>query len=383
LPLFVLAHFAHHLLTALPIPLLPLIRDDFALDYTQSGLLLSAFTLCYGIGQLPAGWLADHVGRRTILTISITGVGVAGLIVGLAPTYITVVVFLALMGIAGGGYHPASPPLILGSVSPHQRGQAMGFHAIGGSASYFLAPLIAAAIATAFGWRVSFISLAVFSLLFGIVFHLVLGKRLNSRKAESTITGSLGEAQSGIGRADRLIALIIMSSANYAILISVVSFIPLYLVDHFGVGKGLAAALVASIYSSGLWASPLGGYLSDRFGRVPVIIAVCLMGGPVIYLLNLIPYGFGMVILLVSIGMVIYLRMPVAEAYVATNAPERHRSTILGIYYFSAMEGSGVLTPLMGYSIDHFGFSLSFTISAVTILAVTLVCSLFLWGSQD
>ena len=107
------------------------------------------------------------------------------------------------------------------------------------------------------------------------------------------------------------------------------------------------------------------------------------MGGPVIYLLNLISYGLGMVILLVSIGMVVYLRMPVAEAYVATNAPERHRSTLLGIYYFSAMEGSGILTPLMGYSIDHFGFSLSFTISAAAILAVTLVCSLFLWGSRD
>ena len=39
LPLFVLAHFGHHLLTALPVPMLPLIRDEFTLDYTQSGLV--------------------------------------------------------------------------------------------------------------------------------------------------------------------------------------------------------------------------------------------------------------------------------------------------------------------------------------------------------
>ena len=59
-----LAHFGHHLLTALPVPLLPMIRDDFGLDYTQSGLVITAFSLAYGIGQLPAGWLADRIGTR-------------------------------------------------------------------------------------------------------------------------------------------------------------------------------------------------------------------------------------------------------------------------------------------------------------------------------
>ncbi len=63
--------------------------------------------------------------------------------------------------------------------------------------------------------------------------------------------------------------------------------------------------------------------------------------------------------------------------------PLRHRSTILGIYYFSAMEGSGVLTPVMGYLIDHFGFYLSFTMAGAALLAVTLACSIFLWGNRD
>jgi len=55
LPFLVLAHFGHHLLVALLVPLLPYIRDDFVLDYSQAGWLVSAFTLSYGISQLPAG----------------------------------------------------------------------------------------------------------------------------------------------------------------------------------------------------------------------------------------------------------------------------------------------------------------------------------------
>jgi MFS family permease len=147
LPVFVLAHFSHHLLIALLVPLMPLIRDEFALDYTQSGLLFSVFTMSYGISQLPAGWLADRVGARILITIGICGVALAGLLVGLSQTYAMMLGFLALMGVLGGGYHPASSPLISASVELKNRGRSLGIHLIGGSSSFFLAPLIAAAFA--------------------------------------------------------------------------------------------------------------------------------------------------------------------------------------------------------------------------------------------
>ena len=68
--LFVVAHFGHHLPPSLLIPLLPFIRNNLNLDYTQAGLLVSAFTLAYGIGQLPAGWLTGPIGPRKMITIS-------------------------------------------------------------------------------------------------------------------------------------------------------------------------------------------------------------------------------------------------------------------------------------------------------------------------
>ncbi len=378
-----LAHFGHHLLTALPIPLLPLIRDDFALDYTQSGLVLSAFTLSYGIGQLPSGWLADRIGPRILLTIGISGVALAGLLVGLSQTYMMMIVFLALMGLLGGGYHPASPPLISASVEPRKRGRALGLHAIGGSASFFLAPLIAAAIVTTWGWRGPFIGLAVPTMLFGIAFYILLGRWVVTKKAEPGITSSDKEAPPVPGRLRRLVPFLILSTFTAAVMFTTISFIPLFMVDHFGIGKETAAASIALIYSSGLWASPLGGYLSDRLGRVRVVLAVCFIAGPVIYLLSLAPYGWGIGALLVTIGVIIYVRIPVSEAYIVGQTSERNRSTILGIYYFSSMEGSGVLTPVMGYLIDRLGFYPSFTIAGAALVVVTLVCSIWLWGSRD
>jgi MFS family permease len=112
LPLFVLAHFAHHLLTALLTPLLPFIRDEFSLNYTQSTLIVSSYSISTGVSQIPAGWLADRIGPHILINVGICGVALTGFLLGLSPTYTMLLVFLVLMGVAAGGYHPAAAPLV-------------------------------------------------------------------------------------------------------------------------------------------------------------------------------------------------------------------------------------------------------------------------------
>ena len=365
------------------IPLLPFIRDNFALDYTQAGWLVSAFTLSYGISQLPAGWLADRIGPRIVITIGISGVALAGLMVGLSPTYIMMVFFLVLLGISGGGYHPASIPLISASVEPKNRGSALGIHQIGGSASFFLAPLIAVAIANVLGWRGSYITLAIPTILFGIAFYVLLGRRVYSKEPKHTISQSHTETPPTPGKSRRLVALIILGIAIQSFALSVASFITLFIVDHFGGSEEVAATLLALYYSSGLWAGPLGGYLSDRLGKLPVIIVSSLAAGPMIYLLNLAPYSWGIPVVLLILGTSMHMSMPVVEAYIVGQTSKRNRSTMLGIYYTGSRGGSGAIAPALGYLIDRFGFYISFTSVGATLLAITLGCSMFLRGGRD
>ena len=303
--------------------------------------------------------------------------------VGFSQTYLMTIVFLVLMGIAGGGYHPSAAPLISASVEPKNQGRALGFHLVGGSGSFFLAPLIAAAIASSWGWRGSFIVLAVPTAIFGIAFYFLLGRVTAPTGFQST-TPSIGDIEpSPPGRLRRLVAFMVLSILTQAVAFSVVTFIPLYMVDSFGVAEETAAAFMAIVYSAGLWASPLGGYLSDRLGRIPVILVVCLAAGPAIYLLNLVPYGIAFGALLLVLGMLMYIRMPVSEVYILGHTPERHRSAILGIYYFSSMETGGVFAPIMGSFIDQFGFFFSFAIAAIATVVITVVCSVFLWGNWE
>ena len=370
-------------MTALTVPLLPFIRDEFTLDYTRAGFVIAAFNLVYGLSQVPAGWLADRIAPRILVTIGICGVAVTGFLVGISHTYIMLLVFLVLMGLLGGGYHPASTAMISASVKPKSLGQALGFHMMGGSASYFLAPLIAAGIAATLGWRGSFIALTIPTMALGILLHVLLRRRMPTGKARPQTISDYAKTQATPGRRRRWISLVVLSSFNQAMLMSIVSFVPLFLVDYFGTGKELAAASISLVYFMGLWAGPLGGYLSDRLGRVPIMLAMCFLGGTVIYLLTVAPYPIGLVAILVIFGIIIYFNTTVSQAYIVDQISERHRSTALGFYFFGNMEGSGVLTPVLGYLIDKLGFHPSFIIAGIALIALTLACSLFLWVSRE
>jgi MFS family permease len=379
MPLFVMGHFSHHLLTSITVPLIPFIRSAFDLDYTQSGLVISAFTLAYGIGQLPAGWLADRIEPRKLMTMGISGVALAGIVVGLSETYFLMIVFLVLMGILAGGYHPSAPPLISASVRPEKLGRALGLHNIGGGASHFLTPLIAVAIANAWGWRNAYIWMALPTIVFGILFYLRLGQ-LNAReKANHGDAKKDGEPiESRPESIRRIVIFLIFSTFTAAIVISVVSFIPLLMVDHFQVSKKTAAALLSLIYSAVFWASPLSGYLSDRVGSVRVTLAVCFSAGPILLLFTVFPYGWGIIVLLILLGMVIFARMSSSETFIVRHTPPGIRSTILGVYYFTGMEGGGILTPVFGYLIDRLGFHSAFTIAGGAVFTATLICSFWL-----
>jgi len=379
--LFILAHTGHHLVASLLTPLLPFIRDDFGMTYTQTGWIVSAFSLTYGISNLPGGWLADRIGPRTVVTIGVAGVALAGILAALSVNMIMLALFLTLMGISGGGYHPSAAPLISASVQPERRGWALGLHQVGGSTSFFIAPLLAAGIAGVLGWRGAFITVAIPTLIFGLVFYIILG-RLEQDNGTGMTDQPIGrhddDGEKGLSL-PHLIAIIVMGIASMTLIMSTTYFVPLYAVDNYGISDKIAAASITVYFLGGVWGGPLGGYLADRLGKISVILMAGLIGAPTIFLLNLAPFGIAFYAVLVLLGTLLNMGLPVVEAYIMDCCPDRHRSKVLGIYYSGSRGGAGVGAPILGYLIDQYGFFTGFSIIAGTLAAVTLVCTVMLW----
>jgi MFS family permease len=135
--------------------------------------------------------------------------------------------------------------------------------------------------------------------------------------------------------------------------------------------------------SAGIWVSPIGGYLSDRLGRVPLIISSCLVSAFVVFMLNWAPYYWGVAALMLLSGIAMYTRMPVSEAYIIGQTTERNRSKVYGVYYFSMTESGAIFAPIMGYLMDIYGFSKCFTWASVAIIVVIMVFAPMLKGSKN
>jgi MFS family permease len=382
LPLFILAHFSHHFTAAIFQPLTPFIRDEFSLDYNQVGWIMSAYNISYGISHLPAGWLSDRLGPRLMIMLGISGVALFAIGAGLAPSYIIMIVFMVLLGVMGGGYHPAASPLVSASVDKSSRGSALGLHQIGGTASFFLTPLIAAALFQVLSWRLTIVSMAIPAFIIGIVLFVVLSRRGYAPQAPLA-AGHQAEASEGAVNVRRLIPFIALGVMLQMLIMGAVSYIALFAVDNLHASEDMGAFLFSLFHFAGLWAGPVGGYLSDRIGTVPVMLAVSLIAGPALYLLQFASLGWSIWLVLLVLGICMYIAMPITESHIITHVPQHRRSTVLGIYYFASRGGIGLSLPVAGILADSYGFGTAFTILAAVITGVAIICSLLVLRNRD
>ncbi|MBI4268176.1 MAG: MFS transporter [Chloroflexi bacterium] len=366
-------------------PLMPMVKSEFNLDYTQIGFLFTAFTLTNGLSQIPAGWLADRFSLRLFVAIGVSGVAVSGLLIGLSPSYTVLIVFLILSALLGGGYHPSAQSTISALVPPERRGRALGLHLIGGSSSMFIVPVLAASISLVWGWRGAYITLSIPMIILGIVLYGVLGRRLRDHNSSTPRAARTGPAVANAPTKiewRQLIPFIVIAMVTGVVAGSVTNYMSVYLVDHFGVSEASAAMLVTFVAAPGLVAAPLGGYLSDRVGRVRMLVIVSLITIPIVYLLGVAPSVPILVAILFIEGIINYFRVPNTQVFIAEHTPERRRATLFGAFSFVSMEISGFLASGVGFLIDRVGFQRTFTIASLTMAAVTGLFLVPLWRSR-
>ena len=388
-----MAHFGHHLLTALPSPLLPSIRTEFGLNYTQSSIVTSAFSLSAAAGQIPSGWMADRIKPAVLIAIGTLGVAVGGILIGLSQTYIMLLVLLVLTGLMTGGYHPASTPLILASVDPEKRGRALGLHLVGGNSSFFIAPIIAGLVMTGlpqFGWRGPFIGLAAPTAIFGIIFYIYLTQRGGKGHADAARKRIASENPPQPGYKRRLIAYLVTMVVGGGAGMSVNAFLTLYMTDVLmsdlprSVSEPRAAMLISIMYIPGVIGAPiLGGWISDRIGSVKVVIATSIISGLIIFGIKSASMGLGFYAILFIMGLNMAIRMPVTEVFIMSQTPAKNRSTIFGIYYSTMQYTGAIFAPIMGGMIDKYGFDPIYTFSAIAVTSVSVITSLFYMDAKD
>jgi MFS family permease len=154
-------HFVSHYYILLLAPLLPFVRADYGVSYTEIGLALAAFNTVSAVLQAPAGFLVDWLGARILLIGGLLFGAGAFVIAGAVDSYWVLVAMFALAGVGNAVYHPADYALLSHHVPSERIGQAFSVHTFAGMLGSAVAPPTLLMMQSLWGWRGAFVGAGI------------------------------------------------------------------------------------------------------------------------------------------------------------------------------------------------------------------------------
>ena len=145
-------HVWSDLFFALMIPLLPLMREDPALDlsYTEVGLLRTGFGTASIVLQVPAGFLAERWNEFWLLVVGNIWVGAGFLLMAGLTSFVPLLAATVLGGLGGGTQHPLATSMVSRAYRDEGHSAAVGTVNFAGDIGKLLAPLV---VVIGLGWR--------------------------------------------------------------------------------------------------------------------------------------------------------------------------------------------------------------------------------------
>jgi MFS transporter, NNP family, nitrate/nitrite transporter len=255
----------------------PFISEQFQLTAAQKGLLLSIPIVAGAIMRFPLGLLAQYVGRKTATLVEL-GLITLTMSYGyfFVHSYDDLLKMALLLGVAGASFGVA---MSLGSgwYPPRYKGLAMGLVGAG-NAGTALAALVAPPLAQAYGWQAVY-GIAAVSSLVPMLVVMFMAKEPPDRDEHASMRDHLACLLEKDGWVFSLIYVV-----TFGGFIGIVTFLPTYYHDQFGVSKVQAGQLTMLAALMGAVVRVFGGWISDQWGGVNtltvvlVVVAVALVG---------------------------------------------------------------------------------------------------------
>jgi sugar phosphate permease len=161
----------------------PEIGKAFGLDKTSMGLVLSAFTWAYAIGQIPAGFLGDRFGPKKVLTAIMSWWSVAAVMTGAAVGMTSLFSARLLLGLGEAGAFPVASRGMQLWFPRSERGRIQGTTHFFSRFAVAVTPLVAGTIMLAFGWRAIFYIFGSLGVIWSLVFALYYRNRPEEHKS--------------------------------------------------------------------------------------------------------------------------------------------------------------------------------------------------------
>lgn len=369
------AHMTEHLFNGVIVVVLPIITTSLGLSLAQAGALASARTLLAGVGSFPSGFLADLAGRRNLLLglcISLIGFATFGLSV--SSNFAMLMVYMALGGFGGGGFHPQSLA-ILSAKYREQKAFALGVHDSSANLGEVIGPLALGFLLNFFDWRTSLQIWAIPGLTIGLLYAAFGSEGNLAPPRARDYRRALWE---DVIKNRAVFGLVAVSTLRAMGQTALAVFLPLYLSLYLKLSAGVAAAYMSILFLFAGIAPAFVGWISDRFGYKSLIIVFSFLSFATIVAIPflgsglLLAGGFG------ALGALLWALRPVIVSAAMGAAPQELSGSIVALIYGANM-GVSFLAPVSaGLIADAYGLPTALHAIAVFPLIASVITLLLL-----
>jgi MFS transporter, FSR family, fosmidomycin resistance protein len=367
------SHFLNDTMQSLIASIYPILKDAYALDFGQIGMITLAFQFTASLLQPVIGHFTDKKAQPFSLSIGMGFTFFGLLLLSAAHQYPVILIAAALVGLGSAVFHPESAR-IARLASGGRYGFAQSVFQLGGSFGTSMGPVLAALIVVPFGqpsiaWFSSIAFLAIVILWrIGLWYKPQIAARKFAAVERHPDAPSSRRVMIALG----VLVALLFSKQLYVSSLS--SYYIFYLIDKFHVSTQAAQFYLFIFLAANAVGAFFGGPLGDRFGRKYVIWFSIL--GALPFSLAL-PYAglFASAVLTVFIGLIISSATSSIIVFAQELMPHRF-GMISGMFFGVAFGIGGLGAAVLGRVADHTGigfvYQLCAFLPAIGLLAVFL-----------
>jgi len=365
-------HVLNHLQYSITSVIFPVMMTELGFGLVGLGFI-SALSSFVGQGlQVIYGFLSNFFRRTTMLAVGNVMVGLTAMsqyFVGSFPQLVT-----ARVAIDAGSspQHPLGSSL-LSRYYPKARGWALTFHHSAGNLGSFIGPAAASVALLYVSWRTAFVIFGLLSLFMGLTLFLVrdyggTGEATPKAKAHAGFDAYIRCLKN---RNLLFTSLVLMAgAAGRGTGVNMTYLVPFFM-NKFAISASAGGLLLTLMQSAGLIGPMAIAWFSDWIGKRTMITQITLVLSALmtVLLVQHSSLNIFFYINLLLYGAFVQARGALTQTMIGDFASEELTDAAFSIYYFVGFISGPVWTLIIGYVMQHYGFTQAFYVAAASYIA--------------
>lgn len=328
----------------------PKLKEVFALDYFQIGLLMMVLNLTSSVIQPLFGFISDRRSTGWAVGVGLLWTGLAMGFLGWSPNFLMALFLVALSGMGTAAFHPRAVMAVY-QVSGSRPGFGTAIFSTAGNIGFAVGPLVGSFLVLGYGLNAT-IGVLIPGILISLLIFLYPSDFL---KRDRSYRHKVKKESEGIPVSIPWISLIVLciivALRSWAY-ISFVTYLPMFFQIQ-GIPLKIGSPMLSAFLIGGAMAGLYGGHLSDRVGRRLVVVISLLLYAPITALMIL-SNGWILWVLVVASGAALLASYSVTIVMAQELLP-RHLGLASGLIMGLGFGAGGLGTALSGYLADVLG----------------------------